>query len=82
MRACPRSGSVSVQCHAGELYCAGYRLNNQPHVVYTGLDTEGQVMFDCPVTIPGPIMMHDMQITADYAIILDTCVEFKPKVRM
>ena len=38
-------------------------------------------MFDCPVNIPVPVMMHDLQITADYAIILDTCVEFSPKVR-
>ena len=73
--------SLSPACSpAGELFFAGYRLNNQPYVVYSGLDTEGQVMFDCPVTIPDPIMMHDLQITADYAIIMDTCVEFKPKV--
>ena len=49
-------------------------------MIYTGLDAEGQVMFDCPVHIPGPVMMHDMQITADYAIIMDTCMEFKPQV--
>ena len=56
-------------------------MDRKPHVIYSALDAKGKVMFDCPVDIPVPVMMHDLQITADYAIILDTCVEFSPKVQ-
>jgi carotenoid cleavage dioxygenase-like enzyme len=38
------------------------------------------VAADFPVPLPAPIMMHDMALTQKHVILLDTPLEFDPKV--
>ena len=65
---------------AGNLYFMGYNVEAPPYCWYSGLDSQGHILFDCPVPLPKGILMHDMQTTEDYAIIIDSNVEFDPQV--
>ena len=58
----------------------GYNVEAPPYCWYSGLDPQGHILFDCPVPLPKGILMHDMQTTEDYAIIIDSNVEFDPQV--
>ena len=71
---------ADVPQHAGDLYFVGYNVEAPPFCWYSGLDPDGHVLFDCPVPLSKGILMHDMQTTEDYAIILDTNLEFDPQV--
>lgn len=75
LQACPETFGA-----AGNLYFMGYNVEATPFCWYSGLDPQGHILFDCPVPIPNGILMHDMQTTEDYAIIIDTNVEFDPQV--
>ena len=40
------------------------------------VDCRGEFVRDVPVSIPGPVMMHDFAITQHYSILMDLPLEF------
>jgi carotenoid cleavage dioxygenase-like enzyme len=44
------------------------------------MDSQGKVVRDMPVPLREPIMMHDMALTQNYALLLDVPLVFDGKV--
>ncbi len=56
----------------GELHAMTYGISEPPHsVTYVVADRDGRVTKTVEVPVPGPIMLHDMSLTANYAVIYD-----------
>ena len=67
---------------AGELFFIGYQIDAKPPCChYAGLDAAGGLAFDHKVDLQEGVMMHDMAVTQDYGIIVDTPLVFRPEVR-
>ena len=80
----PLASPVPIQmfhCRAGEMFYIGYQMDAKPPKYwYGGVDPEGNHQFEVMVELKEGVMMHDMAITQDHAIILDTPLVFKPEV--
>mmetsp|Transcript_13987 Transcript_13987/g.42222 ORF Transcript_13987/g.42222 Transcript_13987/m.42222 type:complete len:538 (+) Transcript_13987:324-1937(+) len=63
---------------SGELFAFGYNLSKRPFCTVTTLDAKGNLIHDVPITLRGPVMMHDCAITENYFIILDLPLFLKP----
>ncbi len=48
----------------------------EPYLVYGVSDSEGRVLVEQPVLLPGPAMMHDFAITERYSLFLDLNVAY------
>ena len=71
-----------MRARAGELFFIGYQIDAKPPGCwYAGLDAEGALAFDHRVDLKEGVMMHDMAVTQDYGIIVDTPLVFRPEVR-
>jgi len=56
----------------GELHAMTYGIGGPPHkVTYVVADPGGRVTKTVDVEVPGPIMLHDMSLTARWAVIYD-----------
>ncbi|KAK9918068.1 hypothetical protein WJX75_000916 [Coccomyxa subellipsoidea] len=77
----PFTAHPKVDPITGELFFIGYQMDKKPPCVwYSGLDKDGQLQFDVKVDLKEGVMMHDMAITQDYAILLDVPLCFRPEV--
>jgi hypothetical protein len=72
---------MRMRASAGELFFIGYQIDAKPPACwYAGLDAEGALAFDVRVDLADGVMMHDMAVTQDYGIIVDTPLVFRPEV--
>ena len=77
----PDPDTVSLT-RAGEMFYIGYQMDAKPPKYwYGGVDPEGAHQFEVSVELKEGVMMHDMAITQDHAIILDTPLVFKPEAQ-
>ncbi|CAM9200725.1 unnamed protein product [Discosporangium mesarthrocarpum] len=65
---------------SGKLYGFGYQLKKQPYMTFYVLDKEGKLERQFPITIPNPVMMHDMALTESYVVFLDTPLVMDPSL--
>lgn len=68
-----------VDPFTGEMFTFGYSPEKKPHVTYRVISKDGVMEDAVPITVSGPIMMHDFAITENYAIFMDLPLYFKPK---
>lgn len=61
----------------GELFAFGYNVGKAPYCTVSTFDPKGNMLHDVPVTLRGPVMMHDCAMTEDYFIILDMPLFFE-----
>ncbi|CAA3012611.1 carotenoid cleavage dioxygenase 1 [Olea europaea subsp. europaea] len=61
-----------------EMFTFGYS-HTPPYVTYRVISRDGAMNDPVPITVSGPIMMHDFAITENYAIFMDLPLYFKPK---
>ncbi|KAH7447415.1 hypothetical protein KP509_01G106600 [Ceratopteris richardii] len=66
----PFTAHPKVDPVTGELFAFGYQFQ-PPYCVYRVISKEGIMQEAVPITISGPIMMHDFAITEHYAIFMD-----------
>ncbi|CAA2981497.1 carotenoid 9,10(9, 10)-cleavage dioxygenase 1 [Olea europaea subsp. europaea] len=67
-----------VDPFTGEMFTFGYS-HTPPYVTYRVISKDGAMNDPVPITVSGPIMMHDFAITENYAIFMDLPLYFKPK---
>nr|AXQ60417.1 carotenoid cleavage dioxygenase 1 [Osmanthus fragrans] len=67
-----------VDPFTGEMFTFGYS-HTPPYVTYRVISKDGAINDPVPITVSGPIMMHDFAITENYAIFMDLPLYFKPK---
>ncbi|XP_022869441.1 carotenoid 9,10(9',10')-cleavage dioxygenase-like [Olea europaea var. sylvestris] len=60
------------------MFTFGYS-HTPPYVTYRVISKDGAMNDPVPITVSGPIMMHDFAITENYAIFMDLPLYFKPK---
>jgi carotenoid cleavage dioxygenase len=60
---------------AGEPFFLGGGVR-PPYLTYRQLSAAGELVRSVDITVPGPTMMHDMAITANYLLWLDLPVVF------
>lgn len=60
----------------GEMHYAHYSRIQAPYLTYYVIGKTGEVLRETPVDIPNATMIHDMVLTANYAIVLDCPVKF------
>lgn len=63
------------------MFCFGYSTIAHPYATYRVVSKDGVMSDPVPLTLSGPVMMHDMALTENYAIFLDCPLYFNPKVR-
>ncbi|OAE34389.1 hypothetical protein AXG93_4875s1080 [Marchantia polymorpha subsp. ruderalis] len=63
----------------GEMFCFGYSTIAHPYATYRVVSKDGVMSDPVPLTLSGPVMMHDMALTENYAIFLDCPLYFNPK---
>lgn len=65
----------------GELLCLHYRLDGAPRCRVGWLDADSrEVTRAIDVPLRAPVMMHDMGLTAEYVVLLDVPLVFRPMV--
>lgn len=47
----------------GELFAFGYNVGKAPYCTVSTFDPKGNMLHDVPVTLRGPVMMHDCAMT-------------------
>ncbi|GAV66998.1 LOW QUALITY PROTEIN: RPE65 domain-containing protein, partial [Cephalotus follicularis] len=62
----------------GEMFTFGFS-RSPPYITYRVISKDGFMHDPVPITVSGPIMMHDFAITENYAIFLDLPFIFRPK---
>lgn len=67
-----------VDPFTGEMFTFGYS-HTPPYITYRVISKDGFMHDPVPITVSGPIMMHDFAITENYAIFMDLPLLFKPK---
>ncbi|KAL2461248.1 Carotenoid 9 [Abeliophyllum distichum] len=67
-----------VDPFTGEMFTFGYS-HIPPYVTYRVISKDGAMNDPVPITVSGPIMMHDFAITENYAIFMDLPLYFRPK---
>jgi carotenoid cleavage dioxygenase-like enzyme len=60
----------------GELILLGYSILTRPFCQVSILDINGDLTQTLPVSLPHPILIHDMAITTDYILIFDLPLRF------
>jgi carotenoid cleavage dioxygenase len=61
---------------SGELLCFGYSVRTQPHLQYSVINAQGDIVSTTPIDLPRPIMMHDFAITPSYTLFMDLPMVF------
>ncbi|KAH7446558.1 hypothetical protein KP509_01G061900 [Ceratopteris richardii] len=74
----PFTAHPKVDPVTGELFTFGYQFES-PNCIYRVISKEGIMQEAVPITVSGPIMMHDFAITEHYAIFLDMPLYLLPK---
>ncbi|KAJ4829993.1 Dixin [Turnera subulata] len=67
-----------VDPFTGEMFTFGYS-HEPPYVTYRVISKDGFMHDPVPITVSGPIMMHDFAITENYAVFMDLPLYFRPK---
>ncbi|CAI9768845.1 unnamed protein product [Fraxinus pennsylvanica] len=67
-----------VDPFTGEMFAFGYS-QTRPYLTYRVISKDGLMHDPVPITISGPVMMHDFAITENYAIFMDLPLYFRPK---
>ncbi|CAA2965319.1 carotenoid 9,10(9',10')-cleavage dioxygenase 1-like isoform X2 [Olea europaea var. sylvestris] len=67
-----------VDPFTGEMFTFGYS-QTPPYLTYRVISKDGLMHDPVPITISGPVMMHDFAITENYAIFMDLPLYFRPK---
>ncbi|MCO5578697.1 hypothetical protein L7F22_032542 [Adiantum nelumboides] len=62
----------------GELFTFGYQFE-PPYCTYRVISKAGIMQEAVPITISGPVMMHDFAITENFAIFMDMPLYLQPK---
>lgn len=60
----------------GEMMFFGYNPMAAPHVQYSVVSKDGELLFTRPIDIPRGVMMHDFAITENYTIFMDHPLTF------
>ncbi|KAL3682185.1 hypothetical protein R1sor_000207 [Riccia sorocarpa] len=63
----------------GEMFTFGATREGPPYVTYRVVSKDGEMGEPVPLTVSGPIMMHDMALTENYSLFLDCPLYFNPK---
>ncbi|GMN53617.1 hypothetical protein TIFTF001_022762 [Ficus carica] len=71
--------SLVISANAAEMFTFDC-LHTPPYVTYRVISKDGFMHDPVPITVSGPIMMHDFAITENYAIFMDLPLLFKPNV--
>jgi hypothetical protein len=64
---------------SGEMFIFTYQML-APHLIYRVVSKDGVVKEPVPITMPGPVMMHDFAISENYAIFMDLPLLLDPLV--
>jgi carotenoid cleavage dioxygenase len=60
----------------GEMMFFGYNPMSAPHVQYSLVSKEGELLWTRPIDVPRGIMMHDFAVTEHYTIFMDQPLTF------
>ena len=71
----PFTAHPKVDPRTGDMMTFGSSFE-APHVHYSVIDAQGELVHSTPVTIPRPIFMHDFAITANHSLFLDFPITF------
>jgi len=72
----PFTAHPKVDPATGALLCFGYSVRTPPHLQYSVIDAQGDIVSTTPIDLPRPIMMHDFAITPRYTLFLDLPMVF------
>ena len=72
----PFTAHPKVDPATGELLCFGYSARTQPHLQYSVINAQGDIVSTTPIDLPRPIMMHDFAITPRYTLFMDLPMVF------
>ncbi|MBH8562131.1 carotenoid oxygenase family protein [Nostoc sp. CENA67] len=61
----------------GEMMFFGYSWVNLPHLQYSVVSPQGQLLRTVPIDLPVGVMMHDFAITANYTIFMNLPLTFR-----
>ena len=71
----PVTAHPKVDPITGELFIIGYSPMGD-YLTYSVLSQDGTLLKSQPIDIPNPVMMHDFQITENYAVFMDLPIVF------
>ncbi|KAI5073067.1 hypothetical protein GOP47_0011080 [Adiantum capillus-veneris] len=74
----PFTAHPKVDPVTGELFTFGYQFE-PPYCTYRVISKEGVMQEAVPITVSGPVMMHDFAITENFAIFMDMPLYLQPK---
>ncbi|MBM3673184.1 MAG: hypothetical protein FJW86_13545 [Actinobacteria bacterium] len=74
----PFTAHPKIDPITGEMLFFGYDVFGPPFLRYHVVDPSGKLVTTEPITIPGPVMMHDWAITSTRAVFFDLPVLLDP----
>lgn len=75
--ASPVTAHPKVDPVTGEMMFFGYSLAQPPHVKYSVVSAEGELLRTVPIDLPVGVMMHDFAITEHYTVFMDLPLTFR-----
>lgn len=70
------TGHPKIDPQTGEMLFFGYSLTVAPHLKYSIVSPQGELLQTVPIEIPRGVMMHDFAITPNYTIFMDLPLTF------
>ena len=69
----PFTAHPKIDPKTGEMLFHAYSaVPFQPFLVYSVADRQGKIVHTTPIELPRPVMMHDLAITGNFTLFLDT----------
>ena len=69
----PFTAHPKIDPKTGEMMFHAYSVMPfQPSLVYSVADRKGKIVHTTPIELPRPVMMHDLAITGNFTLFLDT----------
>lgn len=67
---CPMTAHPKTCGETGELLAFAYGMN-EPYLTYIRVSATGELLQQEPITVPGPTMVHDFNITRNHVVFMD-----------
>ena len=77
---CPMTAHPKTCGETGELLAFAYGMN-EPYLTYLRVSADGELLQQEPITVKGPTMVHDFNITRNHVVFMDLPVVWDMKGR-
>lgn len=75
----PFTAHPKVDPRTGEMVFFCYNVASAPYLEYSVASRSGELLRTVPVSLPRPVMMHDMAFTERYSVFFDFPLVFDPR---